>query len=369
MKKGLALFISFLFVILIACSKEQPNQTRDKYPNDNPPQPPLETSTPPQATPELEATEESVITITFAGDSMMAGKVADIVKREGFQYPFQDSAPIFANSDITMLNLETALSEHGEAKEKEYTFRSDPLMAPSLKEAGVDIVSVANNHALDFGQDAFLDTLKHLRQAEVAYVGGGKNREEAYAPIRKYLYGKSISFFGFSRVLAEADWHAGKNHPGMASAYDPSLVYEAIATEINQSDYTIVYLHWGKELAEEPLPYQVELAHGLIDRGVDLVIGSHPHVLQGLEWYKGKLIAYSLGNFVFTTSRVAEGRQSGILEIKLKGEQITPRFIPMFIDRGAVWLAKDQTREAIIERMSRLSQGGQWNADLEYMAE
>ncbi|MEW9671006.1 CapA family protein [Ammoniphilus sp. 3BR4] len=305
----------------------------------------------------------SPIVLTFAGDSMMAGRVADIVKQKGPHYPFTDAAPIFQESDLSMLNLETAISKGGEAKQKEYTFRSDPMMAEALRQAGIDIVTVANNHALDYGTEAFLDTLDHLKKAGVHYVGGGKNQDEAYAPVQVEVKGKKISVFGFSRVLAEANWHAGLNHPGMSSAYDPELVYRAVQPYIDQSDYTVVYLHWGQELAEQPLPYQVQLAHGLIDLGVDLVIGSHPHVLQGLEWYKDKLIAYSLGNFVFTTSRVNEGRQSGILQIALAGDKITPRFIPMYIDQGAVWLADEEISRQIMDRLSRLSSGGTWGED------
>ncbi|RXT13522.1 CapA family protein [Ammoniphilus sp. CFH 90114] len=302
----------------------------------------------------------SPIVLSFAGDTMMAGRVADIVKQKGRDYPFTDSAPIFQESDLSMLNVETAISTKGDAKQKEYTFRSDPLMADALKKAGIDIVTVANNHALDYGTEAFLDTLDYLQRAGIDYVGGGKNQEEAYAPIRMEVKGKTLSIFAFSRVLAEANWHAGIGHPGMASAYDPELVYRSVQPHIEQSDYTIVYLHWGQELAEQPLPYQVQLAHGLIDLGVDLVIGSHPHVLQGLEWYKGKLIAYSLGNFVFTTSRVPEGRQSGILQVTLEGDEIVPRFIPMHIDQGAVWLADEGVSGQIMERLNRLSSGGTW---------
>ncbi|WP_134698481.1 CapA family protein [Ammoniphilus sp. YIM 78166] len=316
-----------------------------------------------QPTTTLPLPSPSPIVISFAGDTMMAGRVADMVKAKGPDYPFTDAAPIFHGSDLSMLNVETAISTRGDAKQKEYTFRSDPVMAEALKNAGVDVVTVANNHALDYGSEAFLDTLAHLHKAGVRYVGGGNNQEEAYAPVELEVKGKKIAIFGFSRVLAEASWHAGQNHPGMSSAYDPELVYRSVKPYVSQNDYTIVYLHWGQELAEKPLPYQVQLAHGLIDLGVDLVIGSHPHVLQGLEWYKGKLIAYSLGNFVFTTSRTAEGRQSGILQVTLTDDQILPRFIPMHIDQGAVWHANETITQQIMERLKRLSVGGSWQSD------
>ncbi|MBP1932907.1 CapA family protein [Ammoniphilus resinae] len=367
MKKVLLLFF---MTLLTACSSTQeiaskpPVATSASLNEEKPSIENVEKPAEPQKTEQAEPTvifeKPDPITLTFAGDTMMAGRVAGIVERKGMDYPFTDAAPIFQDSDLTMVNLETPLSKRGSAKDKEYTYRSDPRMAEALKKAGVDIVTVANNHALDYGIDAFLDTFDFLNQAGVSFVGGGKNTQEAYSPVTVEVKGKKVSVFGFSRVLAEANWHAGKDTPGMASAYDPELVYQAVEPIIGKSDYTIVLLHWGKELAEEPLPYQVELAHGLIDRGVDLVIGSHPHVLQGLEWYKDKLIAYSLGNFIFTTSRVAEGRQSGILKVSLLDDVITPEFIPMFIEGGAVHLATGVQKEEIMQRLERLSKEGNW---------
>jgi len=367
MKKVLILFF---MILLTACSSTQefaskpPSATGISLNQEKPPVENVEKSAEPPKTnptePPIILEQPEPISLTFAGDAMMAGKVAGIVEQKGLDYPFTDAAPIFQDSDLTLLNLETPLSKRGSAKDKEYTYRSDPGMAEALKKAGVDIVTVANNHALDYGTDAFLDTFHYLNQAGVSYVGGGKNREEAYAPVTVEVKGKNISVLGFSRVLAEANWHAGKETPGMASAYDPELVYQAVEPITEKSDYTIVLLHWGKELAEQPLPYQVELAHGLIDRGVDLVIGSHPHVLQGLEWYKDKLVAYSLGNFIFTTSRVAEGRQSGILKVTIHEDELTPEFIPMFIEGGAVHLATGNQKEEIMQRLDRLSKGGVW---------
>lgn len=360
-------FILLIF-LLSACTPSpstQMNVPEENKSSTNPSSQPVSIESPqpdPVPIPPIpeEPKEEPKILLSFAGDTMMAGRVADIVEQKGADYPFTDAAPLLEKSDLAILNLETAISDLGDAKQKEFTFRSDPIMAQALKKAGVDIVSVANNHALDYGTEAFLDTLSNLKKQGVKYVGGGLNQEEAYAPAVMEIKGKKVQIFGFSRVLAEATWHAGVNHPGMASAYDHELVYKAVEPHLPQSDYTIVYLHWGQELSETPLPYQVQLAHGLIDLGVDIVIGSHPHVLQGMEWYKGKLIAYSLGNFVFTTSSLEEGRQSGILQVTLQEETIIPQFIPMYIHQGGVWLADEAKSKQIMDRLRRLSKEGTW---------
>lgn len=366
MKPIYSLLLLFIFLVT-ACTPSEPTAVSTSK-TENLPQEQPESSSEPSVSgfippiPE-EPKEEPRILLSFAGDAMMAGRVADIIKEKGANYPFTDAAPIFKKSDLAILNLETAISRLGDAKQKEYTFRSDPIMAEALKKAGVDIVTVANNHALDYGTEAFLDTMTNLKKQGVKYIGGGMNQEEAYAPVTIEVKGKKIQIFGFSRVLAEANWHAGINHPGMASAYDPQLVYKAVEPHLSQSDYTIIYLHWGQELAETPLPYQVQLAHGLIDLGVDLVVGSHPHVLQGMEWYKGKLIAYSLGNFVFTTSRLEEGRQSGILQVTLQGDEMIPQFIPMYINQGGVWLTDNQKSKQIMERLQKLSKSGRWTEE------
>ncbi|RKD27038.1 hypothetical protein BEP19_00235 [Ammoniphilus oxalaticus] len=230
---------------------------------------------------------EPAIRLSFAGDTMMAGRVADVVEERGADFPFQDATPIFKESDLVMLNLKTTISNRGASQQKQYTFRSHPQLAAALKKAGVDLVSIANNHALDYGQPAFLDTLQYLREADVSYVGGGVDKDEAYASKTFTAKGKTVQFFGFSRVFPLADWHAGVKHPGMASAYDPTVVY----------------------------------------------------------------------------NHVEEARQSGILQIKLQGEEIIPEFIPMMIELGTVRLANEQQTEVIMDRLQRLSIEGLWNRE------
>lgn len=204
------------------------------------------------------------------------------------------------SADITMVNLEFPFSTRGTQMEnKQYTFRADPARCSILKEMGVDIVSLANNHILDFGTEALLDTVTTLNENAIRYVGAGENLEEAKKPSVITMNGRNIAFLGASRVIPITEWNATKYSPGVFTTYDPTLLIEEIKAAKQTNDLVVVYVHWGIEKEEQPEEYQRTMAKQYIDAGADLVIGSHPHVLQGIEYYNGKPIVYSLGNFVF----------------------------------------------------------------------
>ncbi|MNJ26691.1 Capsule biosynthesis protein CapA [compost metagenome] len=147
--------------------------------------------------------------------------------------------------------------------------------------------------------------MKHLNDNKIHYFGAGKNRQDAYAPVYLERKGIKIALCGFSRVIPHADWAAGKNKPGLAVAYDPKEAVKAVQGARENADLVIVVTHWGKERTTELEKHQTSLAHSFVDAGADLIIGGHPHVLQGLERYKGKWIAYSTGNFIFTKKATA----------------------------------------------------------------
>lgn len=204
------------------------------------------------------------------------------------------------SSDITMVNLEFPFSTRGvQMENKQYTFKADPSRGPILKEMGVDIVSLANNHTLDFGTEALLDTITTLREYNIRSVGAGEDLEAAKNPSVITIKGRNIAILGASRVIPVTDWNATKYSPGVFTTYDPTLLIEEIKLAKQSNDLVIVYVHWGIEKEEYPKEYQRTMAKQYIDAGADLVLGSHPHVLQGIEFYNGKPIVYSLGNFVF----------------------------------------------------------------------
>jgi poly-gamma-glutamate synthesis protein (capsule biosynthesis protein) len=257
-------------------------------------------------------------------------------------------------ADIFMLNNEFAYSTRGtEIIEKSYTFRAHPKRVDILKEIGVDIVSLANNHALDFGQEALLDTFTTLDEAEIDYVGAGVNMERAKAPIYYTIGETTIAYVAASHVIYAMDWYATDTRPGMIGTYDPTLFVASIKEAKENSDFVVAYVHWGKERTHEPVSYQKNLARIYIDAGADAVIGCHPHVMQGIEFYKGKTIAYSLGNYWFNSSK----RESGLLKIYLNPDGTTEtQLLPAMNDNTYTYMiTEEEAKKAYFEFMKGIS--------------
>ncbi len=247
----------------------------------------------------------SDITMLFAGDVYFSDHVLNAYDSGGGISGVLDEgirAEIEA-ADIFMVNQEFPFTVRGtKAEDKQFTFRVPQSRLHILKEMGVDIVTLANNHILDFGPQGLLDSCQALSEAGIPYVGGGKDFTEASALKTIIIGQKTIGFLATSRVYMDASWAAGKDHPGVFSTYDTTLPLKAIEEARDACDYLVVYVHWGVEREGTPKDYQKAMGRAYIDAGADLVVGSHPHVLQPIEEYKGKTIAYSLGNFVFGSS-------------------------------------------------------------------
>jgi len=266
------------------------------------------------------------------------------------------------NADIFMLNNEFAYSTRGSRiKEKSYTFRAHPKRVEILKEMGVDIVSLANNHALDYGMDALLDTFTTLEEAGIDYVGAGRNMERAKAPVYYTIGDTTIAFVAASRVVYAMDWYATDDRPGMIGTYDPALFVTSIKEAKENSDYVVAYVHWGVERVHEPVKYQKDLAKIYIDAGADAVIGCHPHVMQGIEFYKGKPIAYSLGNYWFNSSK----RESGLLKIYLNPDGTADvQLLPVMNDNTYTYLITgEKEKEAYYKFMGDISFGVKFDKD------
>lgn len=210
-------------------------------------------------------------------------------------------------ADVAMVNNEFCYSDRGEPlPEKEYTLRAKPESVNYLKDLGIDVVSLANNHVFDYGEEAFTDTLDALNNAGVKYAGAGRNYDEASAPVCYYVNGRKVAIMSAARTEYYKIFtpQATENSCGIMRTHTPDDFIREIAEVKQKSDYVIVYVHWGNENTAELKPQQKQLARQLIDAGADAVFGSHPHVLQGIEFYKGKPVVYSLGNFWFNTKSV-----------------------------------------------------------------
>lgn len=271
---------------------------------------------------EIEDQEPEELSLLFAGDVLLSDHVTNAYDRAGgiSGVLSQGILDEIEKSDIFMVNEEFPFSERGtQAGDKQFTFRLSPSRVSMMNEMGIDIVTLANNHALDFGTDALLDTLTTLDGAGIKRVGAGANIDEAKKLEIIETKGMRVGFLGASRVIPVSGWNAGTDTPGMLTTYDPAILLREIKKAREECDYLVVYVHWGIERAERPEEYQRLLGKQYIDAGADIVVGSHPHVLQGLEYYNGKPIIYSLGNFVFGSSiprtamlkvKVAEGNTS-----------------------------------------------------------
>jgi len=250
-------------------------------------------------------TDSDSCTLLFAGDVYLSSHVLNAYDKAGGIAGVLDEgirAEIEA-ADIFMVNQEFPFTERGTpAADKQFTFRLPMDRFHIIKEMGVDIVTLANNHILDYGEEGLLDSCAVLEKEGIPYVGAGENLERAKKLETITVGNRTIGFLGTSRVYMDGSWAAGPNHPGVFSTYDSRQAVAAIKEARELCDYLVVYVHWGVERETTPKEYQRTMGREYIDAGADLVIGSHPHVLQPVEYYNDKPIVYSLGNFVFGSS-------------------------------------------------------------------
>lgn len=276
---------------------------------------------------EQEESAPSPVVMLFAGDVYFSNHVLNAYDKAGGIHGVLDEGirAEIEKADIFMVNQEFPFTQRGAAAaDKQFTFRLPESRMHLLQEMGVDIVTLANNHILDFGEEGLLDSCKALDEAGIAYVGGGEDFARASALKTITIGQKIIGFLGTSRVYMDASWAAGNGHPGVFSTYDATLPLEAIKEARQQCDFLVVYVHWGVERETVPKDYQRTMGRAYIDAGADLVVGSHPHVLQEMEEYNGKMIVYSLGNFVFGSSIP----ETALLKVEWGQEETEVSMIP-----------------------------------------
>ena len=331
---------------------EEAPESEPEEPAEETPEP--EPEEPAEETPEPEPEEPGSALLAFAGDVMFSDPFLASYDKSGIS-AIADSEMLerMQNADLFVINEEFPFSLRGEAMEdKQFTFRADPKYVEIFQKMGVDIATVANNHALDFGRDAFLDTLDTLKSAGITCIGGGYHLSEASAPAVRTIKGQTFAIFGATRVSPSATWYASDSQPGLFQTYDATLLNQKIAEAHTEYDHVIVFAHWGIEKNETPEDYQRSLAKGYIDAGADLVVGCHPHVLQGFEYYNGVPIVYSLGNYLF-------GNRDGdtvLLEASYDSEG-APSIQLVPCKRVGSVLSRIQHPEALFQHLTELSFG------------
>lgn len=255
---------------------------------------------------EPEDLHEYDFTLCFAGDISLdesAVTTAQLDKSDNGIYGCisPELLEIMQQADIMCLNNEFTYSTQGAPmKGKAYTFRAHPDRVAVLNEMGVDVVTLANNHVYDYGKQALLDTFTTLEGAGIKYFGAGKNLEEAMVPVYFEVDGKIVALVGASRAEKyKLTPQATDTEPGILRCYDTELFLKVIKEADANADFVIAVVHWGTEYSTKLESVQLSTGKEYLDAGADAIIGAHSHCLQGMEYYEGKPIVYSLGNFWF----------------------------------------------------------------------
>lgn len=249
--------------------------------------------------------EDKNFTMFFTGDVMLENSMARYDEQgiNGIISEYLESEMVEA--DMTVINNEFPFSTRGvKAEDKQFTFRVHPRYVSALQDMGVDVASLANNHALDFGEEALSDSFTTLDDAGIPYVGAGETKERAEEAIYVESDGRTVGVLSASRVIPVHTWNITSSQPGLFCTYDSTRLVERIKEIEDECDYVVVFVHWGIEREAFPEEYQRELAHQYIDAGADLVVGNHAHVPQGIEYYKDVPIVYCLGNYIFNPNMV-----------------------------------------------------------------
>ena len=304
--------------------------------------------------------DDTVADMAFAGDICLTedGYVIDHYDALGGDIGLCLSEKIIDRlneADISMINHEYPVSSRGAALEgKYYTFRASPERERILQQMGIDIVSLANNHIYDFGADAFYDTLDVLNQSEIPYVGAGADMEEASRPVYFVVGGIKIGFVAANRsekfIFTP---EAGENTPGVVRMYDTAMMNNIIKETHEQCDYLIAYVHWGTEDSEYYEAYQTAIAQEFFDSGADAIIGSHPHVLQGIGYVDGKPVVYSLGDFWFN----GETKYTAIVNLKVTIDGLVEISVLPCIQEGyeTHYISEESEQKAFYDYLRELS--------------
>jgi poly-gamma-glutamate synthesis protein (capsule biosynthesis protein) len=294
---------------------------------------------------------------------MLARSIGRLVLAEGPAAPWEGVAEVLAGADLRVGNLETTVGDAGVAEDKAYTFRAPAESVDALVTGGLDVLTLANNHAYDYGPAGLLETVRLVRERGILTVGAGIDRRAAHAPALVEVEGVELGFLGYVDVpddwsgYANRAWAATATSPGVAWA-DPAAIADDVAVLVPEVDHVVVLLHAGTEGSGEPDPTQVAAVRTALEAGASAVVGAHPHVLQGWSLQEGRLVAWSLGNTVFDGFEDPLSREAGLLVVTFTAGAVEEaRLVPAVVDdRGLPRaLAPDgEPGRALLDRVAAL---------------
>lgn len=299
--------------------------TRVRQVTHTPPPSPSETPTP---TPKPTATS---VTIVAGGDVIGDRSIRTIIGNQGGDAVFKGIAGILKRADLALVNLETPLTGGGDPQYwKDVVFKGDPRLAKAMADSGIDVVTMANNHAGDQGDSGLMDSIRHVRKAGLKVCGAGEDLAAARLPRFFTVDGVRVAFLGFTDVLP-VGFPATSSSPGTSPGRsDVGAVKEAVRKAATKADYVVVAWHWNYEFTTGPSYLESSEGKAVIDAGADLVIGHHPHVLQGVQAYHGGFIAWSTGNLVFD-HQSGSCAQTMLVRAELSAKRIEVDLIPVTI--------------------------------------
>jgi poly-gamma-glutamate capsule biosynthesis protein CapA/YwtB (metallophosphatase superfamily) len=276
------------------------------------------------------------VVLAFAGDVHFEGILASKLAAHpaGLLTPIE---PLLDDADLAVVNLETAITNGGSPVAKQFAFSASPAAFVALREGGVDVASMANNHGLDYGEAGLRDSLVAARRHRFPVIGIGLDGKQAYRPFRRTINGQKIAVLGATQVIDDeliSAWTAGPNKPGLASAKEVPRLLQEVRMARRTSNTVVVFLHWGVELEQCPTPRQRILARQLVTAGADIVVGGHAHRLLGAGRMDKALVGYGLGNFVwYGTSELST--RTGVLFVTVTGRKVLGyRWVPARIVDG-----------------------------------
>ncbi|MBU9714840.1 CapA family protein [Evansella tamaricis] len=303
---------------------------------------------------------EEPVRITFVGDVLLDLTIKETIRTKGHDYPFVYVKDDLQSVDLAVANLETPLTKRDSSYKdtnQRFNFQSNPEDFQGIINAGFDLVSLGNNHALDYGEKGLLDTMEALEDYGFDYIGAGRTIDEAFQSQTYKINGKTISIMGATRFVPSGSWYTfGQNTlAGVAGAYDLDYLVEMVKREKEGTDYLVLYIHWGIERTDRPAEYQKYYVRKLVEAGVDAIVGHHPHVLQGFEYYDGVPVAYSLGNFLFPDYVTGPTAETGLLTLTFDDGKIGMEFKPYYIYKDQIIPLSDDEQKRILNKLENLS--------------